>query len=120
MVVSPLDNHPHPSPFPAESFPDYTVPFEKEFNMSTAPTTPTPEDPALYESRAGVPIAVVSTVLAISTAAVGLRSYCRAVIVRQFGVDDWAAVAALLLAIGSGITIAAGMVDAFPQASIHH
>ncbi|KAK4167243.1 hypothetical protein QBC43DRAFT_204141 [Cladorrhinum sp. PSN259] len=73
--------------------------------MST--TTPSPElDPAVFESRAGVVIAVVVTTLSIATFAVGLRCYSRAVLIRQFGMDDWAAIVALLFALGSGTMVA--------------
>ncbi len=66
--------------------------------MASAP--PTLADP--YESRAAIPIAVVTTGLAVSLIAVSLRTYARAVMIRQFGYDDWAAIAALVFAIGSG------------------
>ncbi|AEO70551.1 uncharacterized protein THITE_2015113, partial [Thermothielavioides terrestris NRRL 8126] len=69
--------------------------------------TPSPAtDPALYESRAGVPIAVVTVSLTVATTAVCLRSYVRAIMISQFGADDWAAVVALVLAIGSGTMVA--------------
>ncbi|KAL2132608.1 hypothetical protein VTI74DRAFT_3598 [Chaetomium olivicolor] len=70
-------------------------------------TTDTPPDPSLYESRAGVPIAVVTITLTIAVTAVSLRTYARAVMIRQFGADDWAAVVAVILAMGSGIMVAA-------------
>lgn len=63
-------------------------------------------DPALYESRAGVPIAVVVTSLTVSLVAVAMRTYARAVMIRQFGADDWAAILAVVLAMGSGIMVA--------------
>ena len=73
--------------------------------MST--TTPTPEsDPAVFESQAGTVLAVVITTLAIATISVGLRTYSRAVMIRQFGMDDWAAIAAMIFAIGSGTMVA--------------
>ncbi|KAL2199409.1 hypothetical protein P885DRAFT_67438 [Corynascus similis CBS 632.67] len=65
-----------------------------------------PTDPELLASRAGVPIAVVTVCLVVATTCVCLRTYARAVIIRQFGLDDWAAVAAMILAAGSGITVA--------------
>ena len=71
-----------------------------------------PLDPALYESRAGVPIAVVVTCLTVAVAAVSLRTYARAVLIRQFGADDWAAIVALVFAMGSGIMVAS---SALPQ-----
>lgn len=74
--------------------------------MSIDTTTPPPLDPTLYESRAGVPIAVATVALTVATSAVCLRSYARAVMLRQFGWDDWAAIVALLLAMGSGIMVA--------------
>ncbi|KAJ4297315.1 hypothetical protein N0V88_004233 [Collariella sp. IMI 366227] len=67
-------------------------------------TTDTVANP--YESRAGVPIAVVTITLTTATTAVALRTYARAVMIRQFGADDWAAVVALILALGSGIMVA--------------
>lgn len=65
-----------------------------------------PLDPAMLESRAHIPITVVTVVLALASTAVGLRSYTRAVVIRQFGMDDWAAIVALVLAMGSGIMVA--------------
>ncbi|KAH6619312.1 hypothetical protein B0J18DRAFT_445595 [Chaetomium sp. MPI-SDFR-AT-0129] len=67
---------------------------------------PQPLDPAAYEDRSGVPIAVVTVTLSIATLCVCLRSYARAYLIRQFGPDDWAAVAALVFAMGSGIMVA--------------
>ncbi|KXX80580.1 hypothetical protein MMYC01_202240 [Madurella mycetomatis] len=64
-------------------------------------------DPDSYESWAGVPIAVVTVSLAIATTAVCLWTYARAVLISQFGADDWAAIVALILAMGSGIMVAA-------------
>ena len=69
-------------------------------------TTPPPLDPALYESRAHIPIIVVTLALAVATASVSLRTYARAVMIRQFGADDWAAIVAIVLALGSGIMVA--------------
>jgi hypothetical protein len=69
-----------------------------------------PLDPALYESRAHIPIAVVTVVLSLATIAVGLRSYTRAVLLRQFGVDDATAILALVLAYGSGIMVASNTI----------
>jgi len=73
-------------------------------NMSTANVVP--PDPALLESRAHIPIIVVTVVLCLASTAVGLRSYTRAQLVRQFGMDDMAAICALVLAMGSGIMVA--------------
>jgi len=56
-----------------------------------------------------VPIAVVTLVLSIATTSVALRTYARAVLIRQFGMDDWAAIIALLLAISSGTMVASSM-----------
>ena len=72
--------------------------------MST--TDGPPLDPALLESRAHIPIIVVTMVLFLASTAVGLRSYTRAVLIRQFGMDDYAAIVALVLAMGSGIMVA--------------
>ena len=63
-------------------------------------------DPALLESRAHIPIIVVTMVLFLASSAVGLRTYTRAVLIRQFGMDDYAAIVALVLAMGSGIMVA--------------
>lgn len=70
--------------------------------MSATP----PLDPALYESQAWVPITAVAVTLGVATLCVGLRTYCRAVMIRQFGWDDWCAILAVVLAIGSGLTVA--------------
>ena len=48
------------------------------------------------QSRAGVPIAVVSVTLVIATIAVLSRSYTRICLVHRFGMDDWAAALALV------------------------
>ncbi|KAK0667334.1 hypothetical protein QBC41DRAFT_374776 [Cercophora samala] len=66
--------------------------------------------PDKYESQAGVVIAVVTLCLAVATTAVGLRSYSRATLIRQFGMDDWAAIVALLLAMGSGGMVASNTI----------
>ncbi|KAK0730871.1 hypothetical protein B0H67DRAFT_639320 [Lasiosphaeris hirsuta] len=61
--------------------------------------TTTELDPSFYESRAVVPIAVVTIVLSLATVTVALRTYTCAVIIHQFGMDDGAAIIALLFAI---------------------
>ncbi|KAJ9143989.1 Integral membrane protein [Coniochaeta hoffmannii] len=58
------------------------------------------------QSRAHVPIAVVVATLTIATTAVILRSYTRAVLIKQFGYDDIGAIISLLLAIGCGTAVA--------------
>lgn len=63
----------------------------------------------VWESCAHVPITVVTVVLGFATLAVGLRTYARAVLTRQFGMDDYAAVIALVFAMGSGIMVASSM-----------
>jgi hypothetical protein len=70
------------------------------------PAPQEPLDPALYESRAFIPITVVTLVLSLASTAVGLRVYTRAVLLRQFGSDDATAIVALVLAMGSGIMVA--------------
>ncbi|KAL2256213.1 hypothetical protein VTK26DRAFT_2018 [Humicola hyalothermophila] len=72
--------------------------------MSTI--TEAPLDPALNESMAAIPIAVVTVTLSIATLAVSLRVYARAGMIHQFGLDDWAAILALILAISSGTMVA--------------
>ncbi|KAK3497513.1 uncharacterized protein B0T23DRAFT_85793 [Neurospora hispaniola] len=64
----------------------------------------------VWESRAHVPITVVTVVLGFATLAVGLRTYARAVLIRQFGMDDYAAVIALVFAMGSGIMVASNTI----------
>ncbi|RYP53581.1 hypothetical protein DL768_001445 [Monosporascus sp. mg162] len=49
---------------------------------------------AVDESKAWVTITVVSTTLGIALTALGLRVFTRSVLVKQFGVDDWAALVA--------------------------
>ncbi|KAL1843478.1 hypothetical protein VTJ49DRAFT_1349 [Mycothermus thermophilus] len=68
--------------------------------------TSAPLDPALYESMAGVVIAVVSVCLTVAVTTVTLRTYTRAIVLRQFGADDWAAILAVMFAIGSGTMVA--------------
>lgn len=63
----------------------------------------------VWESRAHVPITVVTVVLGLASLAVGLRTYARAVVIRQFGMDDYAAITALIFAMGSGIMVASSM-----------
>lgn len=64
----------------------------------------------VWESRAHVPITVVTVVLSFATLAVGLRTFARAVLIRQFGMDDYAAIIALLFAMGSGIMVASNTI----------
>ncbi|KAL2271334.1 hypothetical protein VTJ83DRAFT_705 [Remersonia thermophila] len=71
-----------------------------------AETTPPPLDPALYESMAGVVIAVVTVCLTVAVTTVCLRTYTRAAVLRQFGADDWAAILSIIFAIGSGTMVA--------------
>jgi hypothetical protein len=71
-------------------------------------TVSPPLDPAYYADRSGVIIAAVTVALTVTTACVCLRTYARAVMLRQFGLDDWAAIIAVLFAIGCGISMAAG------------
>lgn len=63
----------------------------------------------VWESRAHVPITVVTVVVGFAALAVGLRTYARAVLIRQFGMDDYAAVIALVFAMGSGVMVASSM-----------
>lgn len=71
------------------------------------PTSVSPAlDPSYYADRSGVPIAVVTVTLTIATMCVCLRIYTRAFIIRRFGPDDWAAVIAIILIIGSGVMVA--------------
>lgn len=63
----------------------------------------------VWETRTHVPITVVTVVLGFATLAVGLRTYARVVLIRQFGMDDYAAIIALLFAMGSGIMVASSM-----------
>ncbi|CCC07814.1 hypothetical protein SMACR_01380 [Sordaria macrospora] len=64
----------------------------------------------VWESRAHVPITVVTVVLGLASLAVGLRTYARAVVIRQFGMDDYAAITALIFAMGSGIMVASNTI----------
>ncbi|KAK3393540.1 hypothetical protein B0H63DRAFT_505413 [Podospora didyma] len=70
----------------------------------------TPLDPSLYESRAHVPITVVAVTLSVAFLTVAARTYARAVIIRSFGMDDWAAIAAVIFAIGSGGLVASNTI----------
>jgi hypothetical protein len=50
------------------------------------------------QSRAHVPIVVTVVTLMIATTAVALRSYTRAVLIKQFGYDDIGAIISLVCA----------------------
>lgn len=82
-------------------------------------TTPPPSDTVDSEDLSGIPIAVVTTGLTIATTCVCLRTYTRAVILRQFGPDDWAAIVAMIFAAGSGITVATSTCLLPPSAFLH-
>ncbi|KAH8899178.1 hypothetical protein GQ53DRAFT_299506 [Thozetella sp. PMI_491] len=64
------------------------------------------ESPTDGESRAGVTITVVAVMLFLATAAVGLRTYTRTLLIRQFGLDDCAAIVSMVLTWGAGVSIA--------------
>ncbi|RYP93297.1 hypothetical protein DL770_000586 [Monosporascus sp. CRB-9-2] len=72
---------------------------------------------AVNESKAWVTIAVVSTTLSIALAALGLRVFTRSVLVKQFGADDWAALAAGFCALTCGLLVAISepTADRFPE-----
>lgn len=72
-----------------------------------------PLPPSAYESKAYVPIAAVAVTLSLTTAAVSLRTYTRIYMIRQFGMDDWAAIVALVFAMACGIMIAISMSCSF-------
>lgn len=72
--------------------------------MATPPIQPL--QLSYYADRSWVPITVVTATLSIATFCVCLRIYVRAFIIRRFGVDDWAAVIAIVLIIGSGVMVA--------------
>ncbi|KAM7194056.1 hypothetical protein V8F20_008152 [Naviculisporaceae sp. PSN 640] len=67
---------------------------------------PTELPPWAYESRAHVPVIAVAATLTLATIAVSLRTYTRACILRHVGLDDYAAIVALLFALGSGSMVA--------------
>ncbi|KAI1176792.1 hypothetical protein F4777DRAFT_597194 [Nemania sp. FL0916] len=57
-----------------------------------------------HDNRAYVVIAVVVSVIALATIAVGLRIYTRAYLVKHVGADDYLALLALISAISTGIS----------------
>lgn len=72
------------------------------------PSAPPPQwDP--NDSRVGLVIAVTSSVLTVAFVAVALRVYTRAVLLRQFGMDDWATVFAFLVVFACGFCVAWSM-----------
>jgi hypothetical protein len=66
------------------------------------------DDPRNGESRHAEIYAILSIGCALSTIAVGLRSYTRLVILRIFGPDDGVIVAAQVLIIASAVAIGLG------------
>lgn len=70
---------------------------------------PTELPPWAYESRAHVPVIAVAVTLSLATIAVGLRTYTRQYIIRYLGLDDYAAIVALVFALGSGLMVASSM-----------
>ncbi|CZR60262.1 uncharacterized protein PAC_10158 [Phialocephala subalpina] len=69
---------------------------------------PQPDDlpPNAYENRAGMTVAIISACLFVSTVVVSLRFYVRLVIIRKFGVDDWALAVVLVTTMGAAILMA--------------
>lgn len=66
-------------------------------------------NPALDgESRVGEIIAILSVASVLSTLVVSLRCYCRAVILRSFGLDDAIMVPAQVLTLASAVAIGLG------------
>ncbi|KZL78555.1 integral membrane protein, partial [Colletotrichum tofieldiae] len=64
--------------------------------------------PGVYPTDSRVPtvIGVTSFVLSVAFLAVSIRIYIRLYVLRQFGVDDWAAVFAFFLVLGCGFAVA--------------
>ncbi|OHF03866.1 hypothetical protein CORC01_00728 [Colletotrichum orchidophilum] len=58
------------------------------------------------ESRAQMVIGVACFVLSVAFLAVSIRVYTRVLVIRQFGIDDWASVFAFLLVLGCGLAVA--------------
>lgn len=82
--------------------------------MDISPET-TPEL-FLPESRTEQVYPVIAVLMTFGAAAVGLRFYARAVVIRNLGPDDWIALAALVFffALGAGI-----FVRTFGRAATH-
>jgi hypothetical protein len=68
-----------------------------------------PLPPGSYDSSVPTTIGVTIFCLSVASAAVVLRTYTRAFIINKMGVDDYFAVASLLLAYGSGISMLCSM-----------
>lgn len=77
-----------------------------------------PLPPSAYESKVHVPFAAVVVTLTIATAAVSLRTYTRGYMIRQFGMDDWAAIVALVFAMASGIMVATSLCSSFSSSCL--
>lgn len=62
------------------------------------------DNPELFtdESRAGVIYAVASGLMALATAAVGLRFYTRVVVLGIVGFDDWLCLTSLVIFLALG------------------
>lgn len=58
------------------------------------------------ESKVANAIAMVAATLAIAAVTTAARFYCRAVVIKKLGFDDWSSFAALLCTIGCGVAIA--------------
>lgn len=61
--------------------------------------------PGSYDSQVSTTIGVTILCLSIASAVVVLRTYTRGWIINQMGVDDYFAIASLLMAYGTGIAI---------------
>ncbi|KAK6524445.1 hypothetical protein TWF281_011353 [Arthrobotrys megalospora] len=67
--------------------------------MSTPTPTAAPLDPAyVAESRQPLFYGIVFGLLTCSTIVVSLRFYCRALIIRKIGLDDWLILVGLVFA----------------------
>lgn len=64
-----------------------------------------PLPPGSYDSRVSTTVDVTVFCLSIASVVVVLRTYTRGWIVNQMGVDDYFAIASLMIAYGTGVAI---------------
>lgn len=77
--------------------------------MDGAAGGPPPElIPGYYDDRSGLVIFCVTFCLVVATLMVTLRIWTRKFIINKMGADDWAAIIALVITWGEGISIGIG------------
>jgi hypothetical protein len=75
--------------------------------------------PGSNDSRVSTTIGVTVLCLSVASATVVLRVYTRGWIMKQMGVDDYFAIASLLIAYGTGIAILCSMCLRIAMGTLH-